>query len=192
MINPAILLALAQSLLKFLPAFSSGSAVATRNIAVTQELGEKIIEAAQAVTGPQINEQAAVEAIHKSPELQEKFTAYVAVKWSDFAPFVEATEKSRAEARSFAERMTDGTGPAWRSIGYAALVGTLAFAIVIGGGWVMREVLLTEQAWATEVIKADILGYYKNIGLLVVGFVFGSSYSSHQKDVAKNRMEGNA
>lgn len=177
----AAVVALGAELLKLLPMFSSGSKSSERNVAVAQTLGGKLLEVAKEVAPVAANEQEAVEQIMGSRELQDRFRAQAVVKWDDLAPMLGFEEKSRAEARTFADAMT-GSGPFWRQLGYASMMATLALAIVVGGGYVMREVLISDASWATSEIKVQIVNYYQNIGLIVVGFVFGSSWSSRGKD----------
>jgi muramidase (phage lysozyme) len=184
-----LIIALGESLLRFLPAFGSGSKVSNRNIEMTQELGKTLIEKAKEVVPEAPNEQGAVQAILDDPLLQKRFTAECAVKWDDIAPFVEAEEKSRKEARNFMLEMTSD-GPMWRAVGYGVLVGVTAMIIIVGGGWMLWEA--TISSWASDAMRQENQAFLRNVILIVVGFIFGSSYSSHRKDSAKQREEGGA
>lgn len=88
-------------------------------------------------------------------------------------------EDSRGKARDFTDRMT-GTGPAWRQIGFGAILGILALVIVVGGGWTMRDVIFDISTTAET--KGNVIGAFIAVITLVAGFFFGSSVSSRQKD----------
>lgn len=174
-----LVLALGEALLKFLPAFGSGSATSNRNIQMTEELGRVLIEHAKEVVPGAANEQDAVSQIEASRELQGQFRAQAAANWSELQPFLEYDEKSRQAARQFALDATS-SGPIWRQIGFGLIIGILALGIVIGGGMVMAWIL--SQAGTDAATKLTILDYFKAIGYLVVGWAFGSSSNSRRKD----------
>ena len=175
------LIALGGELLKLLPAFGSGSKASDRNVAVTQQLGTKLIELAQQTVPSAANEQAAVEAILASKELQDRFKAQAAVKWDDVAPFMQFEEESRKEARKWVTEAT-GSGPLWRAAGIGAILLILSLGVVYGGGYILARVLFHD---ATDLqTKGMIIGALIAFITQIISFFFGSSQSSRAKDAA--------
>ena len=175
----AAAVALGAELLKLLPMFSSGSKVAERNVAAGQAMGGKLLEIAKEVAGPTLNEQAAVEAVQKNPQLRDQFVAKAVANWSDLAPAWEAEEKSRREARAFGvELMSDG--PAWRQIGAGVLIGALSLTIILGGGAMFWSLMSSPQLDPGQ--KGLILGALLSVFSSTAAYWFGSSASSRIKD----------
>jgi hypothetical protein len=135
-----------------------------------------VADIAKEATGA-TNEQAAAEVISRDPKAAEAFQTAVQERW------FELTEVGGGipEARKFMDKMT-GEGPQWRQIGYSVMVAVLAFLIVGGGGYVLASIAL--DSGEDPQLRAGIVEYAKNIGLIVAGFVFGSSVTSRQKDQA--------
>jgi lysozyme len=135
-----------------------------------------VADIAKEATGER-NEQAAAEAIASEPKAAQAFQAAVHERW------FELTEVGGGipEARKFMDKMT-GEGPMWRQLGYGIMVAVLALLIVGGGGYVLAAIALTPTE--DPQLRAGIVEYAKNIGLIVAGFVFGSSVTSRQKDQA--------
>ena len=65
-------------------------------------------------------------------------------------------------------------------MGWGFTIAVLAFGIIFGGGYVMGTLVLDPQA--DPQLKAGILEYAKNLGLIVGSFAFGSSVGSRNKD----------
>ena len=173
------LIALGGELLKLLPAFGSGSKVSDRNVAVTQQLGTKLVELAQQTAPSAVNEQAAVEAILASKELQDRFKANAAVKWDDVQPFLQFEEESRKEARKWIDTAT-GSGPMWRAAGIGAILLILSLGVVYGGGYILGVLLFKEDVDAQT--KGMIIGALIAFITQILSFFFGSSQSSRSKD----------
>ena len=74
------------------------------------------------------------------------------------------------------------SGPAWRQIGFGALIGLLALVIVVGGGTMFYQFMSAPEVSAEQ--RAMILGALIASFTTVVGYFFGSSSGSRQKDVA--------
>lgn len=172
---PAIISALIPGLIQALPELGKilkQDNVPERNIAIATKALEVIAPAVGAA-----NAQDAVERITSDPAARE--AAREAVR-----PMVEVIEVGGGiqEARKFAVAVTT-TGPAAAQIGWGMTIAALALAIVVGGGWIMREVLMSQDFDIQT--KASILDYMKNVGLIVAGFAFGSSVGSRRKDEAR-------
>jgi hypothetical protein len=176
----AAVVALGAELLKLLPMFSSGSKVAERNVAAAQAVGGKLVEIARDVAGPVANEQAAVEAVQRNPQLQQQFVARAVAQWADLAPAWEAEERSRKEAREFALEAT-GSGPIWRQIGVGAVIGTLSITIVLGGGVLFWRMLESPQLDPGQ--KGLVLGALIAAFSSAISYWFGSTAQSRAKDV---------
>jgi hypothetical protein len=138
------------------------------------KLAEIVVPLAKDAIGA-VNEQEVIEKIKTDPSAVAVIDKAMKDNW------LEITEVGGGikEARAFAVEMT-GTGPLWRQIGFGFMVAILAFAIVIGGGAVMAYLLL--KTGTDETIVSTILDYYKAVGYIVVGYVFGSSASNRKKD----------
>jgi hypothetical protein len=176
----AAAIALGAELLKLLPMFSSGSKTAERNIAAGQAVGGKLLEIARDVAGPSVvNEQAAVEAVQRNPQLTQAFVARAVASWSELAPAFEAEERSREAARGFVEGMT-ADGPEWRQIGTAFIVGALSLMIVGGGGVLFWTMMSSPQLDPGQ--KGLILGALIAAFGQAISFWFGSSAASRSKD----------
>jgi lysozyme len=135
-----------------------------------------VADIAKEATGA-TNEQAAAEIIAKDPKAAETFQTAVQAKWFE----LQEVGGGIPAARQFFDKIT-GDGPAWRQIGYSIMVAVLAFLIVGGGGYVLASIAL--DPGEDPQLRAGIVEYAKNIGLIVAGFVFGSSVTSRQKDQA--------
>lgn len=169
---PAIIAALIPGLISALPEL--GRILKTedkseRNIAIAQKALEVIAPAVNAA-----NAQDAVERINADASAKEAARAAI-------APMLEVIEVGGGipAARKFAVEVTS-VGPLATRVGWGLLISLLAIAIVIGGGWIMREVLLSSEFDSQT--KNGILDYMKNVGLIVAGFAFGSSVGSRKKD----------
>jgi hypothetical protein len=150
--------------------------VAERN----QEAVEKVFEIAKAATGAP-NEQAAVEAIATDPDAAGAFREQVRAAWFDLydPEAFAASEASRGVAREFAEQMTGG--PMWRGVGFGAILFVLAIITVVGGGLMLRELLLADASEQTRGMVAGALITWVGV---VLSYFFGSSASSRTKDQA--------
>lgn len=146
-----------------------------------------LFDAARKAVPSAVNEQQMVEQIKANPQLQAQFRSAAMLRWDDLAPAWEAEEKSRREAREFAAEMT-GSGPAWRQIGYGLLIAILSLVIVGGIGFVFHEVLFSDGERFSQSTRDGIIEVLKNIGILVIGFYFGSSANSRQKDQTINEQ----
>lgn len=169
------LIALGAELLKVIP-------WGKKNAERIEEVAPVLVSIAKTVAPDGSNEQAAVEAVMRDKETQAQFVAATAVRWSDVAPFMEFESRERKAAREFTAQMTS-EGPAWRQIGYGALVGLLSLVIVGGIGYTFWQVLFAGPDGAfSQSTRDGIVEVMKNILILVVGFFFGSSASNRQKD----------
>jgi hypothetical protein len=175
----AAAVALGAELLKLLPMFSSGSKVAERNVAAAQQLGGRLLEIAKETAGTTVpNEQAAVEAVMKNPQLQQQFVAKAVASWSDLQPALEFEHKEREAARSFVAAAT--AGESWRAIGAGILIGTLSVTIIVGGGAMFWSLMDSPQLDPGQ--KGLILGALLSVFSSTAAFWFGSSRSSQVKD----------
>lgn len=140
-----------------------------------------LLEAAKTAVPSAVNEQQAVEQIKANPQLQAQFRQQAMVRWDDLAPILEFEAKERREAREFTERMT-GDGPFWRQIGYGILIAGLSITIIGGIGYIFHQVLFGPADAFSQSTRDGIIQVLINVGVLVVGFYFGSSASNRQKD----------
>jgi hypothetical protein len=138
------------------------------------------MEVARQVVPNARNEQEATEAILANKSLQDAFKGAMAVRWSDVRPFLEFEEESRGAARGFAEKMTTTDGPEWRQIGFGALISIMSLTIVVGGGAMFWHLMSSPQLDPGQ--KGLILGALIASFTTVVGYFFGSSATSRQKD----------
>lgn len=170
---PALLAALLPNLLSALPELArviKNDNVPERNIAIAKKAFEVIIPAVSAA-----NAQEAVDKITNDP--QALATAREAV-----APMLEIIEVGGGipAARKFTTDILTSTAPSWAKVGWGFTIAVLAFGIIFGGGYVMGTLVLDPQA--DPQLKAGILEYAKNLGLIVGSFAFGSSVGSRNKD----------
>lgn len=150
--------------------------VPERNVQVLEKVGEIITSA----TGEPTVE-GAVRKLQTDPAAREAAAREVRMSFPELVQLVELGEKSTGEARKFAERMTS-TGPLWRAAGFGIVLAALAIAVVIGGGWILREVL---NADGTDLqTRGMIIGAMIAAVTQVLGYFFGSSASSRSKDQA--------
>lgn len=172
---PAIIAALIPSLISALPELGKilkSENSADRNIAIATKALEVIAPAVNAA-----NAQDAVEKITSDPAAREAAREVV----RDMVELVEVGGGIPAARKFHAEMLTTGPGAArW---GWGLLIAVLALLIVGGGGWVMREVLM--GADFDPQTKGSIVSYFQNVGLIVAGFVFGSSVGSRRKDESR-------
>lgn len=181
---PALVTAAASALLPIIADLfrARGSKTSSRNAEIVDAVGEAapaIVAIAKQVAGGG-NEQQAVEAILADKQLQQQFRAAVALQWSDIEPFMRFEEESRDKARAFAERMTATDGPAWRQIGFGVLIAIMSLTIVVGGGAMFWNLMSSQQLEPGQ--KGLILGALIASFTTVVGYFFGSSATSRQKD----------
>jgi len=170
---PALLAALLPGLLSALPELArviKNDNVPERNIAIAKKAFEVIIPAVSAA-----NAQEAVDKITNDP--QALATAREAV-----APMLEIIEVGGGipAARKFTTDILASAAPPWAKVGWGFTIAVLAFGIIFGGGYVMGTLVLDPQA--DPQLKAGILEYAKNLGLIVGSFAFGSSVGSRNKD----------
>ena len=194
---PAIVLGLIQAAASVLPVIAQikgdkSQTAATQNLAVAS----KVLDVVATTVGA-VNQQQAVEIITQNPEAAKKADDAIRAQFFDLLAFAkeqdaiawERTEKSVAEARSFAERMTSGEG--WRAIGYGALIGFLAVLIIGGSGWMFNNVLFADREQFDDSTRSGIIETMKTIAIFVVGFFFGSSATSRQTGEAlRNIAQG--
>ena len=181
---PALVAAAASALLPIVADLfrARASKTSSRNAEIVDAVSEAapaLVEIAKQVAGGG-NEQAAAEKILADKELQAQFRAQVALKWSDLEPFLRFEEESKEKARGFAERMTAGDGPQWRQIGFGFLVAVMSLTIVVGGGAMFWNLMSSPQLDPGQ--KGLILGALIASFTTVVGYFFGSSATSRQKD----------
>ncbi len=180
---PAVIAAAASALLPLISDLlrSRGSKTSERNAEIIENVGPVLVEVARQVVPAAPNEQAAVEAVLADKAIQTQFRAAMVERWSDVAPFLEYDSKEREAARDFTVEMT-GTGPLWRQVGWGALTAVLALLIVAGVGYTFWNVLFSEHTTFSQSTRDGIVELMKNVAILVVGFFFGTSASSKQKD----------
>lgn len=178
---PAIVSAAASALLPLVSDMmrARGSKTAERNAGVIDAAAPVLIEIAKQVAPVATNEQEAAEAILADKKLQQRFRAEVALRWADVAPAFEHDAAEREAARVFADKMT-GDGPAWRQIGFGALIGIMSLTIIVGGGAMFWNLMSSPQLDPGQ--KGLILGALIASFTTVVGYFFGSSASSRVKD----------
>lgn len=205
-VNPiaGMAITLGEALLGVLPQFAGGSAVATRNIKVTQELGGALVKAARQVVPEQPNEQAAVEAVLQSPELQQRFRAQVAISAEEIGPLIELAlrlgQADTASADAATERVlklsAQSPARAWPFLLVACgqwllTAGTIAglFALIwplvgaIGAGKEIADV----PSWIAGIIGsvfAAVILEWRSITFNVTG----RSQSSDAKDALIGRL----
>ena len=177
---PALVTAAASALLPLvIDLFKArGSKTSERNADVVEAVGPTLIAIAKEVAGSG-NEQQVAESILASKELQEQFRAQVALKWADIEPFMRFEEESRQAARDFTLGLVH-EGPEWRQIGTAVIVATLSLIIIGGGGvlfWTMMDSPQLDPGQKGLILGALIAAFGQ-----AIGFWFGSSASSKQKD----------
>jgi ElaB/YqjD/DUF883 family membrane-anchored ribosome-binding protein len=194
---PAIVLGLLQAAASVLPVIAQirgdkTQSSSTQNLAIASRVLDVVTTSVGAV-----NQQAAVEAVTTDPVARAKADEALKAQFFDLLKFAQEQEsvawdrgeKSTAEARSFAERMTAGEG--WRAIGYGALIGLLAVLIIGGSGVVFSFVLFSPNDLFDSSVRAGIIETIKAIVILIVGFFFGSSSSSRQSGEAlRNIAQG--
>jgi hypothetical protein len=156
-----------------------GTKTSERNADVVEAVGPTLIAIAKEVVGSG-NEQQVTESILASKALQDQFRAQVALKWSDVEPFLRHDSEEREKARDFTERMTAADGPEWRQIGFGALISIMSLTIVVGGGAMFWNLMSSPQLDPGQ--KGLILGALIASFTTVVGYFFGSSATSRQKD----------
>jgi hypothetical protein len=101
--------------------------------------------------------------------------------FADLMELAKFEEQSRGKARDFAEHMTT-SGPIWRAAGFGTVLLLLAFGVVYGGGWILREVL---NADGTDLqTRGMIIGALIGFVSQVLSCFFSSSASSRGKDQA--------
>jgi muramidase (phage lysozyme) len=149
---------------------------------INAQIAEKVLPVIQAAVGA-TNAQDAVEKIQNDPNAAQ--TADRAVQ-AEYYNLVEIGGGVEASRKFWLEATTEG--PIWRQIGFGFLLATLALSIILGGGLVMGYVLL--KTGTSEATASTILDYYKAIGYIVVGWAFGSSRQSNQKDETIARQAG--
>ena len=159
--------------------------LAARNEAIAVQVGELVTAATGAA-----NIQQAVELVQADPAAAAKADAAVKANFADLLELVKVTaeldEKSLASARQFGDKMTEG--PIWRAIGFGGVLLLLAFGVVYGGGWILREVLHSD---VTDLqTRGMIIGALIGFVAQVLGYFFGSSASSRSKDAALERAAG--
>ena len=178
---PALVTAAASALLPLvIDLFKArGTKTSERNAEVVEAVGPTIIAIAKEVVGGGGNEQQVAESILASKDLQNQFRAQVALQWKDVEPFLTFEEESRSKAREFAEAMTSD-GPAWRAMGYGAILLLLVLGIIYGGGYILSQVLFHSDTDSQT--KGMIVGAIIAFITQVLSYFVGSSASSKQKD----------
>ena len=147
--------------------------------AAIEKAAPVLFDSARKAVPSAVNEQQMVEQIKANPQLQTTFRMQALTRWDDLAPFWEAEEKSRREARAFGvELMSDG--PAWRQIGAGVLIGTLSLTIILGGGAMFWSLMSSPQLDPGQ--KGLILGALLSVFSSTAAYWFGSSASSRIKD----------
>lgn len=184
---PAIVLALLPQLIAQLPSLArifqrapdaggDRPSVSERNVQLAEKVGEIVTRA----TGEDTVE-GAVRAIASDPATRQAADDAIRMNFADLMELARFEEQSRGKAREFAERMTT-SGPIWRAAGFGAILLLLAFGVVYGGGWVLRETL---NADSTDLqTRGMIIGALIGFVSQVLSYFFGSSASSRGKDQA--------
>jgi hypothetical protein len=150
--------------------------VGERNVQILEKVGEIVTTATGEATV-----EGAVRKLQEDPAAREAAAREVRMSFPELVQLAEMGEKSTEAARGFAERMTE-SGPIWRAAGFGAILAVLAFAVVVGGGWILREVL---NADGTDLqTRGMIIGAMIAAVTQVLGYFFGSSASSRTKDQA--------
>lgn len=192
---PAIVLGLIQAAASVLPVIASikgdkTQASATQNLNIASKVLDVVGNAVGAV-----NHQQAVEIVTQDPAAREKADAALRAQFFDLMKFAQdqevaawdRSEKSTADARSFAEKMLGQEG--WQSIGFGALIGVLAVLIIVGAGWMLWR--LAELATTDQTTRGLIVGAAIAMLGQVVSYFFGSSSSSRQSGEAlRNIAQG--
>jgi hypothetical protein len=192
---PAIILGLIQAAASVLPVIAQirgdkTQSSATQNVAIAG----KVLDVVATTVGA-VNQQQAVEMVTQDPIAREKADAAIRAQFFDLMKFAqeqetaawERTEKSVADARSFAEKMLGKEG--WQSIGFGALIGVLAILIIVGAGWMLWR--LAELATTDQTTRGLIVGAAIAMLGQVVSYFFGSSSSSRQSGEAlRNIAQG--
>lgn len=176
----AVLPSIVQAIPELSRVFGSGSEVAQRNTQAAERVVEIVTTATQAV-----NAQQAAERVAANPEHRQAAQQAVRAEYYDLLELAGFDERSRTEARSFAERMT-GTGPEWRQIGYGLVIAALAVAIVVGGGSMLWSLMLNDGVTGEQ--KGMILGALLAAFGTVVSYFFGSSLGSKNSGDAVRRI----
>lgn len=176
----AVLPALVQAIPELTRIFGSGSEVAQRNA----QAAERVVEIVTTATGA-VNAQQAAERVAADPAQRQAAADAVRAEYYDLLELADVDERSRAEARSFAERMMAG-GPEWRQIGYGAVIGALALTVVIGGGVMFWVLMLSPEVSGDQ--KGMILGALLAAFSTVLAYFFGSSLGSKNSGDAVRRL----
>jgi lysozyme len=177
-----VLAALLPSLVALIPEIGkllgSGSDVSKRNVAVAEKVAEVVVQATQAP-----NLQGAIEQMERDPDARSAARIAVQTVWYELS---ESGGGGIEGARAFAVRAMEGDD--WRSIGYGAILGTLAVSIILGGGALVWTLLHNPETTAEQ--RGMLIGAVVAIMGSVVSFFFGSSVSSRTKDNAIVRELG--
>lgn len=166
----AAVLAFLPQILSMIPAlgqlFSSGSEVATRNIAAATIVGDTLVKATQTA-----NVQAAVEAMQADPTALKDATDAI----TELLPqLTEGGGGGIAGARKFAQ---DNEGNRYGRILEVVTYAALAFLALANALSFAAAYIKDDYAQIAAVIQADI-----GVGLMAFGFFLGSSLSSKRKD----------
>ncbi len=193
---PAIVLGLLQAAASVLPVIAQirgdkTQSSSTQNLAIASRVLDVVTTSVGAV-----NQQAAVEAVTTDPVARAKADEALKAQFFDLLKFAQEQEsvawdrgeKSTAEARSFAERMTAGEG--WRAIGYGALIGLLAVLIIGGSGVVFSFVLFSPNDLFDSSVRAGIIETIKAIVILIVGNLVPRDGVLPTRRVVEHRQEG--
>jgi muramidase (phage lysozyme)/ElaB/YqjD/DUF883 family membrane-anchored ribosome-binding protein len=192
---PAIILGLIQAAASVLPVIAQikgdkTQSSATQNVAIAG----KVLDVVATTVGA-VNQQQAVEIVQQDPAARQKADEALRAQFFDLLKFAQEqealawdrTEKSTADARSFAEKMLGKEG--WQSIGFGALIGLLAVIIIIGAGWMLWQIAENVSTDATT--RGLIVGAAIAMLGQVVSYFFGSSSSSRQSGEAlRNIAQG--
>lgn len=150
--------------------------VSERNVQVLERVGEIVTRATGEATV-----EGAVRKLQEDAGARDAARRETRLAFPELVQLAEMGEKSTAEARAFAERMTD-SGPMWRAIGFGVILAVLAFVVVVGGGWILHGVLQTDETDLQT--RGMIIGALIAAVTQVLGYFFGSSASSRAKDQA--------
>lgn len=155
--------------------FGSGSEVAERNARAVEAVAEAAKRAAQSDTI-----EGAVSKIQADAATAAAFREQINLQFSQLMTMADFEEKSRHQAREFAERMTSGDG--WRAFGFGAVMAVLALIIIIGVGAMIWMILQDPSTSAEQ--RGMLIGAMITAAMAVISYFFGSSASSRSKDTA--------
>ena len=169
----AAVAALGVELLKLLP-----FARKPENSSAVEKIGPQLVELAKQAAGPGLNEQAAVEAVQRNPQVQQAFVSAAVSKWSDLAPQLEFESRERKAAREADIAFVETKQNVWRSPSF--LVSCMLLPLVYLGMVSVSLKLPILPDWPNDARMAIISLVVGMVLGGVVGYYFGMMTSANR------------